>query len=83
MGGQWAATEPRVRGEILRRAFELIVERGDDYATLMTLEMGKPLAEARGEVGYGPSSSAGSRRRRAASRVAGPRRRSAATACSP
>ncbi len=50
---EWAATEPRKRGEILRRAFELIVERGDDFATLMTLEMGKPLAEARGEVAYG------------------------------
>ncbi|SHJ86523.1 succinate-semialdehyde dehydrogenase / glutarate-semialdehyde dehydrogenase [Tessaracoccus bendigoensis DSM 12906] len=49
----WAATDPRKRAEILRRAFELIVERGDDFATLMTLEMGKPLAEARGEVAYG------------------------------
>lgn len=49
----WAATEPRRRGEILRRAFELIIERGDDFATLMTLEMGKPLAEAHGEVAYG------------------------------
>ena len=49
----WAATEPRKRAEILRRAYELIVERGDEFATLMTLEMGKPLAEARGEVAYG------------------------------
>ena len=49
----WAATEPRKRAEILRRAFELIVERADDLATLMTLEMGKPLAEAHGEVVYG------------------------------
>ncbi|GAB3119806.1 NAD-dependent succinate-semialdehyde dehydrogenase [Glaciibacter psychrotolerans] len=49
----WAATAPRVRGEILRRAFDLLQERKEDFALLMTLEMGKPLAEARGEVGYG------------------------------
>ena len=49
----WAATEPRVRGELLRAAYERIVERADEFATVMTLEMGKPLAEARGEVTYG------------------------------
>jgi succinate-semialdehyde dehydrogenase/glutarate-semialdehyde dehydrogenase len=49
----WASTAPRVRGEILRRAFDLLIERADDFALLMTLEMGKPLAEARGEVTYG------------------------------
>jgi succinate-semialdehyde dehydrogenase/glutarate-semialdehyde dehydrogenase len=49
----WAATAPRARGEILRRAFDLLQERLEDFALLMTLEMGKPLAEARGEVGYG------------------------------
>ncbi len=49
----WAATAPRVRGEILRRAFELLQERKNDFALLMTLEMGKPLAEALGEVAYG------------------------------
>src|SRR5688500_8640991 len=49
---RWAATPPRDRGEILRRAFELMIARADDLALLMTLEMGKPLAESRGEVTY-------------------------------
>ncbi|MGP9601804.1 NAD-dependent succinate-semialdehyde dehydrogenase [Brachybacterium sp. AOP42-E1-35] len=49
----WAATTPRERSEILRRAYELCHERADDLAALMTLEMGKPLAEAYGEVTYG------------------------------
>ena len=49
----WAATPPRDRGEILRRAFELITERADDLAMLMTLEMGKPLKESKAEIVYG------------------------------
>ena len=49
----WAATSPRERGELLRRAFDLLQERKEDFALLMTIEMGKPLAEARGEVAYG------------------------------
>jgi len=49
----WAATSPRERGEILRRAFVAITARAEEFALLMTLEMGKPLAEARGEVTYG------------------------------
>ena len=48
----WAATAPRARSEILRRAYELILRRADDLALLMTTEMGKPLAEAKGEVAY-------------------------------
>ena len=50
--GSWAATAPRERGEILRRGFEAMVDRVDDLALLMTLEMGKPLAESRAEVTY-------------------------------
>lgn len=50
---QWARTSPRERSEILRRAFDLVHERAETFATLMTLEMGKPLAESRGEVTYG------------------------------
>lgn len=49
----WAATAPRDRGEILRAAFEKITARADDFAMLMTLEMGKTLAESKGEVSYG------------------------------
>jgi succinate-semialdehyde dehydrogenase/glutarate-semialdehyde dehydrogenase len=48
----WAATPPRERGEILRRAFEMLTERAEDLAVLMTLEMGKPVAESRAEVVY-------------------------------
>jgi len=48
----WAGTAPRERGEILRRAFELMTARADELALLMTLEMGKPLVESRGEVTY-------------------------------
>ncbi len=49
----WARTAPRERGEILRTAFELITERADAFAHLMSLEMGKTVAEAKGEVAYG------------------------------
>ncbi|MGK5695687.1 NAD-dependent succinate-semialdehyde dehydrogenase [Streptomyces sp. URMC 128] len=49
----WAATAPRVRSEILRRAYDIIISRTEELALLMTLEMGKPLAEARAEVAYG------------------------------
>ncbi len=49
----WAATAPRERSDILRRAFDLITSRTDSLAALMSLEMGKPVAEARGEVAYG------------------------------
>jgi succinate-semialdehyde dehydrogenase/glutarate-semialdehyde dehydrogenase len=48
----WAAHPPRERGEILRRAYEAIVAQTDDLALLMTLEMGKALAESRAEIGY-------------------------------
>ncbi|OZM73760.1 NAD-dependent succinate-semialdehyde dehydrogenase [Amycolatopsis antarctica] len=48
----FAAIAPRERGEMLRRAYELLIERNEELALLMTLEMGKPLAEARGEITY-------------------------------
>jgi succinate-semialdehyde dehydrogenase/glutarate-semialdehyde dehydrogenase len=50
---EWAATAPRTRSNILRKAFDLMQERRDEFALLMTLEMGKPLAESNGEVTYG------------------------------
>jgi succinate-semialdehyde dehydrogenase/glutarate-semialdehyde dehydrogenase len=49
---EWAATAPKERGEILRRAYEAMVERADDLAMLMTLEMGKPVAESKAEITY-------------------------------
>ena len=48
----WAACPPRERGEILRRAFEALMDQQDDLALLMTLEMGKPVAESRTEIAY-------------------------------
>jgi succinate-semialdehyde dehydrogenase / glutarate-semialdehyde dehydrogenase len=51
-GPAFAAMAPRERGEILRRAFEMITARKDELALLMTLEMGKPVAESIGEITY-------------------------------
>ncbi len=48
----WAETPPRARAEVIRRAFEIIMERQEELALLMTMEMGKPLSESRGEVAY-------------------------------
>ncbi len=52
MQGEWAAWAPRERGEVLRRAYEEIVQRSDELALLMTLEMGKALAESKAEIAY-------------------------------
>ena len=52
-GREWAATTTRQRSDTLRRAYDLMVERKDDFALLISREMGKPLAEAHGEFGYG------------------------------
>lgn len=49
----WSRTAPRERAEILRRAFDMVTARSEEFAALMSMEMGKPLAEARGEVTYG------------------------------
>lgn len=50
---EWAATPPRVRAEYLRKAFERVYELRDEFALLISLEMGKPLNEAMSEVLYG------------------------------
>lgn len=50
---EWAATAPRVRSDILRTAYEMIMARSEELAAIITAEMGKPLADARGEVAYG------------------------------
>jgi succinate-semialdehyde dehydrogenase/glutarate-semialdehyde dehydrogenase len=52
-GREWSQHPPRERGEILRRAFDTIIERADDLALIMTLEMGKPLKESKAEISYG------------------------------
>jgi succinate-semialdehyde dehydrogenase / glutarate-semialdehyde dehydrogenase len=49
---EWAAHPPRERGEILRRAYEEMNERADELALLMTLEMGKAVAESKAEIAY-------------------------------
>jgi succinate-semialdehyde dehydrogenase / glutarate-semialdehyde dehydrogenase len=50
---QWSKSTPRQRADILRRAFDLVIANTDRLAAIMTAEMGKPLAEAKGEVAYG------------------------------
>ena len=49
----WSLSSPRERAEILRRAYELVIANTERLAAIMTAEMGKPLADARGEVAYG------------------------------
>ena len=49
----WAQTPFRERAEILRRAFDAVISRREDFARLISAEMGKPLSEARAEVDYG------------------------------
>ncbi|MDQ0923723.1 succinate-semialdehyde dehydrogenase/glutarate-semialdehyde dehydrogenase [Pseudarthrobacter sp. W1I19] len=49
----WGKSTPRERADILRRAFDLVIANTDRLAAIMTAEMGKPLAEAKGEVAYG------------------------------
>ena len=49
---EWRSHAPRERGEILRRAFDEIMERTDELALLMTLEMGKPVADSKAEISY-------------------------------
>jgi succinate-semialdehyde dehydrogenase/glutarate-semialdehyde dehydrogenase len=51
--GGWAEVPPRKRAEILHRIFEQILERTDEFASVITAEAGKPLIESRIEVGYG------------------------------
>ncbi|MDA4847244.1 NAD-dependent succinate-semialdehyde dehydrogenase [Hoeflea poritis] len=52
---KWAAMTAKERGAILRRLHDLQLENADDLATILTMEMGKPFAEARGEIVYGAS----------------------------
>jgi succinate-semialdehyde dehydrogenase / glutarate-semialdehyde dehydrogenase len=48
----WAQTAPRERAEILRRAYQAMIDRREELALVLTLEMGKPLTESAGEIGY-------------------------------
>ena len=54
-GPDWAARTAKDRAAILRRWYDLCIEHADDLATILTAEMGKPLAEAKGEILYGSS----------------------------
>ena len=54
-GPDWAARTAKDRAAILRRWYDLCIEHADDLATILTAEMGKPLAEAKGEIYYGSS----------------------------
>ncbi|MCK5501952.1 MAG: aldehyde dehydrogenase family protein, partial [Tritonibacter mobilis] len=54
-GPAWAALTGKERSTILRRWHDLLIENADDLATILTVEMGKPWAEARGEILYGAS----------------------------
>jgi succinate-semialdehyde dehydrogenase/glutarate-semialdehyde dehydrogenase len=49
---EWAATAPQARSDLLRRAYEVVTDRIDALALLMTLEMGKPLADSKAEITY-------------------------------
>ena len=51
----WAAQPAKARAAVLRKWFELIMAAQDDLAMILTAEMGKPLAEAKGEIAYGAS----------------------------
>ena len=52
---EWAATSAKERANILRLWYDLMMENADDLGTILTAEQGKPLAEAKGEIGYGAS----------------------------
>ena len=52
---EWAAKTAKERANILRRWYDLMMENADDLSTILTAEQGKPLAEAKGEIGYGAS----------------------------
>ncbi len=53
--GPWAARTGKDRATVMRKWFDLLIENQEDLAIIMTAEQGKPLAESRGEVGYGAS----------------------------
>ena len=51
----WAAQTGKARAQVLRKWFDLMMEHQEDLAIILTAEQGKPLAESRGEIGYGAS----------------------------
>ncbi|WP_417426206.1 NAD-dependent succinate-semialdehyde dehydrogenase [Hoeflea sp.] len=53
--GAWSGLLPQQRSSLLRRWYELMIEHKEDLAQIMTLEQGKPISEARGEIDYGAS----------------------------
>ena len=51
----WAARTGKERAQVMRKWFDLMMENQDDLGKILTAEMGKPLAEAKGEIAYGAS----------------------------
>ena len=66
---EWAALTAKDRAMLMRGWFNLVMENQEDLAQIITAEMGKPLAESRGEIAYGASLSTGLPKKAAASPV--------------
>jgi acyl-CoA reductase-like NAD-dependent aldehyde dehydrogenase len=78
----WAAKTGKERASVLRKLYDLMVANADDLGAILTAEMGKPLAEAKGEILYGASFIRGSPRKPSASMATSSRATSRTSASS-